>query len=103
MTYDEFKASLAFGDPPPGLSPVLRGLWHLEKGDWHRSHEIIQTEATQDAAWAHAHLHRVEGDLWNADYWYARAGRERPEASLDAERADMIDALLKSGGTAAAR
>jgi hypothetical protein len=98
MTYDEFRKSLAFDAPPSGLAPLLAALWHLEKDDWHRSHEIAQAIESADAAWVHAHLHRVEGDIWNADYWYRRAGRTRPETPLEAERADIVTALLDKTG-----
>ena len=44
--------------------------------------------------WVHAHLHRVEGDLGNAGYWYRRAGRPMARGDLAAERAEMVEALL---------
>lgn len=96
MTYEDFRKSLDFDAPPSGLAPLLAALWHLEKGDWHRSHEIAQAIESADAAWVHAHLHRVEGDVWNADYWYRLAGRERPDTPLDDERANIVAALLES-------
>ena len=94
MTYDEFRESLAFDAPPADLTPTLAALWHMEKDDWHAAHEIVQAIESKEAAWVHAHLHRVEGDLWNADYWYRRAGKTRPEVSLEGERAAMIKSLL---------
>ncbi|MEJ8572500.1 hypothetical protein [Microbaculum marinum] len=96
MTYEEFRESLGFDRPPPALAPLLQALWHLDKGDWHRSHEIAQAIESPDAAWVHAHLHRVEGDVWNADYWYRRAGRQRPEVPLEDERAELVTALLRT-------
>ena len=30
----------------------------------------------------HAYLHRKEGDLGNAGYWYARAGKKKPAAGV---------------------
>ena len=47
-----------------------------------------------DAAWVHAYLHRVEGDLPNARYWYAQAKRETATGTLDAEWAAISTALL---------
>ena len=96
MTYEDFRESLAFDAPPPGLSPALAALWHLEKDNWHKAHEIAQSIDSKEASWVHAHLHRVEGDIWNADYWYRRAGETRPEASLEDERAEMVKALLRA-------
>jgi hypothetical protein len=47
-----------------------------------------------DCAWVHSHLHRVEGDLPNAGYWYRQAGKPVATAALDAEREAIIAALL---------
>jgi hypothetical protein len=47
-----------------------------------------------DSAWVHAYLHRKEGDIWNADYWYARAKKTRPNGSLDDEWAQLVEALV---------
>ena len=55
-------------------------------------------EASAQAAWVHAYLHRVEGDLGNAHYWYAQAGRPPARGDLDAEWAAMVDALLGRDG-----
>jgi len=98
MTYEDYRRSLDLDTPPPGAAPLVTALWHLDKGDWHRSHEIAQAIDSADAAWVHAHLHRVEGDLWNADYWYRRAGRSRPDSSLEDERAEIVTALLGGAG-----
>ena len=38
-----------------------------------------------EAAWVHAYLHRVEGDLGNAGYWYRQAGRAPFDGTLDDE------------------
>ena len=47
-----------------------------------------------DCAWVHAHLHRVEGDLSNARYWYRQAGKPVATTVLDAEREAITAALL---------
>lgn len=68
--------------PPAGLSPALLALWHSRAGHWDRAHDLCQEISGRDGAWIHAHLHREEGDLGNAAYWYARADRPTPPASL---------------------
>lgn len=78
---------------PDGLAPPLAALWWDARGDWERAHEAAQSLDTSDSAWVHAYLHRKEGDLANADYWYRRAGRQRPSVSLDAEWAEIAAAL----------
>ena len=95
MTLDEFRASLGAAAPPPGAATVLQALWWQGKGDWHRAHALAQeVEDDADGAWVHAHLHRVEGDLGNAGYWYRRADQPVATDALDAEWAAITQALL---------
>ena len=75
VAIDSFIRSLGRGDPPSGASPMLRAVWHGLNGDWDAAHELAQTHDDAEGAWVHAWLHRIEGDLGNADYWYRRAGR----------------------------
>lgn len=65
---------------------------NLEKsGNWDASHRLIQQYYTPEACWIHAYLHRVEGDLGNAGYWYSRAGKVLPSVSLDKEWDDLMN------------
>lgn len=91
MTIEEFKASNII---PKGISVYLESLWYDKKGDWQKSHTIIQDVEDKKAAWIHAYLHRKEGDIWNADYWYNRAGRKRPSVSLEQEWEDLVKVFL---------
>jgi len=91
---DAFRASLAAAAPPEELSPALQGLWWDGKGDWDRAHECAQDRDDADGAAVHAYLHRKEGDLANARYWYARAGRQPATDALDAEWARLVADLL---------
>ena len=68
----DFYASLSDDTPVPGLQPALIALW------W-------------------AYLHRVEGDLGNAGYWYRQAGQPAAKDSLDAEWQRIVSTLLASG------
>ncbi|MDW3196150.1 MAG: hypothetical protein R8G66_27510 [Cytophagales bacterium] len=56
-----------------------------KEGDWQGAHDLVDQLGGQDAAWVHAYLHRKEGDQWNADYWYRRAGQSSFSGSLDEE------------------
>lgn len=94
MSLDAFRRTLTESSPPPGASPALTALWHQGRGDWHAAHEAAQSDDGRDAAWVHAHLHRVEGDQANAGYWYRRAGRPHCQDPLDTEWADLVVALL---------
>jgi hypothetical protein len=94
MTFEEFQASLADAAPPAGAAPALQALWWQGKGDWQRAHELAQAADDPDGAWVHAHLHRVEGDLGNAGYWYRRAGQPVAGGALEAEWPAIAKALL---------
>ena len=67
----------------------------LQAGQWDRAHSIVQSDASADAAWIHAHLHRIEGDEGNAAYWYRRAGRPAARGSLDEERQAIVHSLTQ--------
>jgi len=73
---------------------LLRALWYDARGDWHRAHTIAQDVDDAGGAWVHAYLHRKEGDLGNAGYWYQRAGRDVASDPLDAEWERIAAALL---------
>ena len=94
MKLDAFKATLT-RDEPPELSHALRALWWDAKGDWHKAHGCAQQdEKTAAGPWVHAYLHRKEGDLTNAGYWYRRADRPVSTTSLEAEWAAIAGTLL---------
>ena len=94
MTLAEFKRSLSKPQPPDGLAPALAALWWAAKGDWDAAHRIVQDENTADAAWVHAYLHRVEGDLGNAGYWYRQAGQPVAKDPIEVEWERIASALL---------
>lgn len=72
---------------------LAEALAHLQAGDWESAHTIVQAASSKEAAWLHAHLHRVEGDLANARYWYNRAGRDEAKGTLGSELAELKQAL----------
>jgi hypothetical protein len=91
---ERFIASLDEATPPAGLEPPACAVWHGLRGEWEKAHAIVQVLEDADAAWVHAWLHRVEGDLENAGYWYRRAGRSAAEGSPDREGRAIVAALL---------
>ena len=74
MNAREFRASLTQENPPAGLPVPLAALWWDAKGDWARAHDLVDSLDTPEGMAVHAYLHRKEGEAWNADYWYKRAG-----------------------------
>ena len=97
MELAAFRASTKLDAPPSGLSAPLIGLWWMAKGDWNKAHSAVDDEEGKTAAWVHAHLHRVEGDLANAGYWYRQAGKPVSQAPLDKEWTEIATALVGSG------
>jgi hypothetical protein len=91
---DQLKASLGEPAPPPELAPALRALWLEARGDWDAAHDLANEAGGRDGAWVHAYLHRKEGDLENAAYWYRRAGRTPHEGTLELEWEEIAAALL---------
>ena len=94
MTFEEFRSAAT---EPSEVDAALRALWQDARGDWEEAHCIAQDVDTDAAAWVHAYLHRKEGDLPNARYWYHRARRPVATGSLDAEWESMVRTLLRSG------
>jgi hypothetical protein len=94
MNFEAFKDSLTGGAPPANSTAYLQSLWYDGKGDWEKAHTIIQDIPDKTASWIHAYLHRKEGDEWNANYWYSKAGKKMPGVSLDKEWEEIVKALL---------
>ena len=97
MNPKEFTSSLAQAEPPTGLSVPLAALWWDAKGDWTRSHPLVDELETADGMAVHAYLHRKEGQASNAEYWYQRAGRKFHRPTLEAEWQALVEALLSGG------
>ena len=94
MTFSTFKESLSANEPPQPASVYLMALWYDAKGQWDKAHKLIQDVEDKDAAWIHAYLHRKEGDIGNADYWYRHTEKKRPAVSIEKEWEDMVNAFI---------
>jgi hypothetical protein len=96
MNAAEFRESLKEKTPPAGLSPALQALWWDGKGNWERAHESAQQDEGAEGAWVHAYLHRKEGDVPNAQYWYRRAERAAGYGDLQREWESIVGELLRN-------
>jgi hypothetical protein len=76
---------LGLNGPKENFTPELKALFYDGKGEWQKGHDFVDQLPGKSAARVHAYLHRKEGDEWNADYWYRRAGESRPNVSLKEE------------------
>ncbi len=97
MNVHDFRASLSENGPPEGVSAPLKALWWDAKGDWARAHGLVDELETQEGMAVHAYLHRKEGAVSNAEYWYARAGRRFHRPTLEGEWAALVDGLEAGG------
>lgn len=90
MQFEEFTDSLKEDKPNAELSVHLKALWYDKKNRWKEAHDLVDSLPDADSALVHAYLHRVEGDQWNADYWYRKAGHDRPDLTLDEEWKTLV-------------
>jgi hypothetical protein len=93
---DAFIVSLDHKAPPSFATPMLRAVWHGLRGEWNAAHELAQAQDDAQGAWVHAWVHRIEGDLGNADYWYRHANRPSRRDDTRAEGLDIARALIHS-------
>jgi hypothetical protein len=95
MTLLELQSAVDDRRALPASAPALvRALWHDATGDWEEAHRLAQDVESADGAWVHAYLHRREGDIGNAQYWYRRAGRPAASGPLEDEWREIAGALL---------
>ncbi len=95
MYFDEFKTSLTADFPPAKAGRELKALWWDAKGNWEKAHRLVKEMNNSSASWVHAYLHRKEGDLSNASFWYTNAGRSMPEVSASEEWDEIVRAILE--------
>lgn len=95
MQFDIFKESTNKTLPPAGINDYLLAMWYDANGNWGKAHSMVDHLEDTTACWVHAYLHRKEGDIWNADYWYRRANKKRPAVSLEDEWDEIVKALLE--------
>lgn len=97
MTFEEFLHSTQVADRPPSHLPIpLQALWYDKRKGWKQAHDFLGDDTDPQSAWVHAYLHRREGDLSNARYWYDRAHQPEFTADFDSEWQQIAKALLKN-------
>jgi len=96
VTADDLaRSALSGSEPPARLDAIARTLWFAKAGRWDEAHDLCQDLPDPAGAWVHAWLHREEGDLGNAAYWYSRANQPVPAKNLSlADEWDQIARAL---------
>jgi len=72
----------------------LKAIPLIKEERWHEAHNIVEKMDTPIAARLYGLLHNIEGDQWNADYWYSQAWTPRAMVSKKQECKNIIDLLL---------
>lgn len=94
MNLQQFKDTLQAASPPQGVNKYLKALWYDAKGNWENAHDIIQNIEGKTGSRIHAYLHRKEGDIFNANYWYNKAQLRMPGYSLEQEWEEIVAELI---------
>ncbi|WP_049721249.1 hypothetical protein [Gilvimarinus polysaccharolyticus] len=68
----------------------------IRAGNWSAAHHLVQDGTDEISCLLHAYLHREEGDLSNASYWYHRAGESLPDNTLAEELARLTSLANQS-------
>ena len=71
----------------------IKAIHLIQEDKWHEAHAIVEKMDTPMASRIHGLLHSIEGDQWNADYWYRRSGMPRSNQTADQECAAIIAEL----------
>ncbi|GLR15704.1 hypothetical protein [Portibacter lacus] len=82
MTINEFKSKCEL----PGQvfdDEILQSLYLIKQDNWDAAHNIAQDNHSKYGSLVHGLLHRIEGDQWNASYWYRQAGEPDLSGSID--------------------
>lgn len=95
MDIQAFRSTLKDEEPPANWPPTLAALWWDARGDWARAHGLVDELETADGMAVHAYLHRKEGALSNAEYWYARASRQFRRPTLEAEWQVLVESIAQ--------
>lgn len=83
MNKEHFLRVLEEDQPSPEMSEPQKVLWLIKHDQWDKAHETVQEKKDEISCLLHGYLHDMEGDHWNASYWYRRAGHELPERMPD--------------------
>ena len=95
MKYLDFINSIEEEKPPKNLAKIHLSIWYILKNNWDMAHDIAQDIPSESASWIHAYLHRKEGDISNAHYWYSRANKTPYSDSLEKELDDIIESVFE--------
>lgn len=77
------------------MEKLIKAIKLADTGKWEEAHRIVQNDGSRLSNWIHANLHRQEGDIGNAMYWYGRCGEEFTKISFEKEREQILQQINK--------
>jgi hypothetical protein len=80
----------------PHAQQLADAIQRLLANDWPGAHTLVQ-DLDDPIAWrVHGLVHRIEGDLANAAYWYDKAGATMDDArSVEDEISELRECLKR--------
>ena len=90
MNYNTLIASIKSSFSPFELTNPEFAMCHAMNDDWNSAHSIAQSIKNELGFWIHAYLHRIDGNLENANYWYRYANRPPSQNALKNEAEEII-------------
>lgn len=76
----------------------IKALELASRGRWEDAHNLIQASSDRLSCLIHGYLHRLEGDIGNASYWYARGGEELGANLLRSEWSRLLEVAKRVDG-----
>ena len=92
MTFEEFLA--VDPDRAEAMSPELRALALDRAGRWQEAHDLADKAGTPETQRVHGYLHRKNGELSNARYWYEQLGETMLDGPPDEEWSALVRRFL---------
>lgn len=65
----------------------------IKDGNWDAAHQLIQDDTDPLSCQIHGYLHRIEGDLANARYWYRHGGIDFPNNTIEEELGRLLSQI----------
>ena len=95
MDYNTFKISIKYDVPSSNFTEPELAMWYVLNNNWDSAHQTAQSINNKLGSWIHAYLHRIEGDLSNANYWYQRANLIPFQGSKEDEAEEIIRCIVE--------
>jgi len=73
----------------------IKALDLAREGNWDESHKLVKQYDDKLSCLIHAYLHRAEGNIGDANYWYRRSDVNAPDDTLEDELNSLYEMTNK--------